>query len=139
MRLQTLKFVREILQKKHDSLSKNLTTVPRVEILSIRSMITTIMNEDMTPASAQQLAQLGHRYNEALRLEKRQAAHWDEWKKEQQGISRDLMEIESLIEAQEPPSLFPAAVAGDGTIIPNGTQIPDHYSPPLSEVDHVSL
>jgi hypothetical protein len=110
MRLSTLQSFRATLQKRFDSLDKSLSTSPKVEILTIRTMINTIMNEPMTPANAQKLGDLGRKYNEMLKLQKRQELHWDEWQKDRRALATEIAELDETIKLKTPPELpFPVA------------------------------
>ncbi len=111
MRLETLTFFNNILMKKFDSLDRSLRINPKSEILTIRTMITTIMNETMTPANAQKLGELGRKYNEMLRLDKRQQLHWEQWQKERRALGKEIAELDEQIKSLQPPTLFDAKPA----------------------------
>ena len=130
MRLSTLQSFRVILQKRFDSLDKVLTTNPASEILTIRTRINTIMHESMTPADAQSLADLGRRYNDMLRLEKRQAAHWDEWQKERRALANEIAELVETIKLKTPAELFDGLnqSSGDGEEATRAAAIPGSLS-----------
>lgn len=118
MRLETLKHFRDLLQKRHDSLTKTITTSVPKELAIIKDAIVQTLN-NMTRENTVKLAKLGRQYNDMLRLEERQTAHWNEWLKERRGLLNDLHEIDIMVKDQEPPTLFDAVVGGDGSIIPD--------------------
>ncbi len=136
MRLSTLQSFRATLQKRFDSLDKTLTISPKVEITTIRTMINTIMHETITPADAQKLGDLGRKYNEMLRLEKRQAAHWDEWQKERRSLASELAELDEMIKLMTPPELFDASAIApplkDGVQTPTAEKVPQATAIPGS-------
>ncbi|MCL5266696.1 MAG: hypothetical protein M1469_01155 [Bacteroidetes bacterium] len=123
MRLSTLRLFRVILSKRFNSLDKSLSTSPKTEILTIRTMINTIMNKPMTPSNAQKLGDLGHKYNEMLKLQKRQELHWDEWQKERRALANELSELDETIRLKTPPELFDALPVSESPSLPVSTEL----------------